>query len=106
GVYIHRQQVKDQRELNRDWREGVSRNHNPCKPITAFQASSIDRLHGILAFCSGTNDSQIALTLKAGALEVFGHSIRSLSQAFSSTTIRATSSLNHSASSLMLTVNR
>jgi hypothetical protein len=46
GVYIHRQQVKDQRELNRDWRvRRFPETTTPCKPITTFQAQSVDRLH-------------------------------------------------------------
>ena len=37
---------------------------------------------GKLAFLSGDHDSQIAVTLGTGALEVFGHSVSSLRQAF------------------------
>ena len=54
----------------------------PRKPITTFQAPSIDRLHGHLGLPFGDHDSQIAVTLGTGALEVLGHSILSRSQAF------------------------
>ena len=55
----------------------------------------------------GRRGSRVRLrtTLGAAVLEVFGHSIPTHSQ-HSSTTIRAISSPNHSASSFMLTVNR
>src|SRR5215475_11888466 len=43
-----------------------SSNHNARKPITTLQAPSIDRLHG-------DHDSQIAVTLGTGALEVLRH---------------------------------
>ena len=73
-------------------------NQYPRKPVTAFQAPPIDRLHGL-----GDHDSQIAVTPGTGALEVF-----QLPRAarHSSNTIRATSSPNHSANSFMLTANR
>ena len=57
-------------------------NHNPRKPITAFQAPPIDRLHGHLGLPFGDHDSQIAVTLGTGALEVFRHSVPSRTQAF------------------------
>jgi hypothetical protein len=45
----------------------------PKPTITTFQASAIDRLHGHLGLPFGDYDSQIAVTLGAGALEVLGH---------------------------------
>jgi hypothetical protein len=47
----------------------------PSKVVTAFQAPSIDRLHGHLGLPFGDHDSQIAVTLGAGALEVFRHTV-------------------------------
>ena len=41
-----------------------------------------DRLHGHLGLSFGDHDSQIAVTLRAGALKVLGHSVLSLAQAF------------------------
>ena len=48
-------------------------NQYPRKPITTFQAPSIDRLHGHPGLPFGDHDSQIAVTLGTGALEVLGH---------------------------------
>jgi hypothetical protein len=56
-------------------------NQHPRKPIPTFQTPSIDRLHGHLGLPFRDHDSQIAVTLGTGALEVFGHSISSRSQA-------------------------
>jgi hypothetical protein len=57
-------------------------NQHSWKPITALQAPSIDRLHGHLGLSLKDYDSQMAITLGTGALEVFGHSIPSRSPAF------------------------
>jgi hypothetical protein len=40
-----------------------SSNQHPRKPVTTFQAPSIDRLHGHLGLRFGDHDSQIAVTL-------------------------------------------
>ena len=46
------------------------------------EASPIDRLHWHLGLAFGDDDSQIAVTLGTGALEILGHSVLSLGQAF------------------------
>jgi hypothetical protein len=83
-------------------RRRFASNHYPRKPITTFQAPSVDRLHGHLDLPFGDHDSQIAVTLGTGAWEVLGRSALSLRQAF----VHHDPSPNHSASSFMLRVNR
>lgn len=78
GVYIQQtkdiQQQKDQKELSRLASKAFSTNQHPRQPITTFQAPSVDRLHG-------DHDSQIAATLRAGALKLLRHrNIESLSE--------------------------
>jgi hypothetical protein len=50
--------------------------------ITTFQAPSVDRLHRQLGLPFGKHDPQITVTPGTGALEVLGHSVLSLDQAF------------------------
>jgi hypothetical protein len=75
GVYIHRQQAKDQKELSRLASETFPSNHNPRQPMTAFQAPAIDRLQRHLGLLVQGPRFQIAVTLGAGALQILGHGI-------------------------------
>lgn len=59
-------------QVNRLATERFSANQHPRQPITTLQAPSVNRLHRHPSLLLRDHDSQKALTLGAGALEVFG----------------------------------
>src|SRR5215813_9316485 len=62
------------RSKEADWRvRRLPGTNTYRKPITTFQTPAIDRLHGQLALPFGNHDSQAAVTLGTGALEILGH---------------------------------
>ena len=70
---VNRQKIK--RKLGRLASKAFTSNQHPRKPITTFQAPSIDRLHGHLGLPFGDHDSQIAVPLETGTLWVLDDGI-------------------------------
>src|SRR5262249_14917478 len=62
-------------QLSRLASETFPSNQHPRKPITALQSPSINRLNENLGLPFGDHDSQIAVTLGTGALEISGHGL-------------------------------
>src|SRR5437867_4243587 len=81
----------------------VPANQYPRKAMATLRATPVDGLHRRL-WPFREHNCEITVTARTIAGKILGHQL-SIGVKYSSTAIRASSSPNHSATSLMLTVN-